>query len=326
MIPTEGAVGKPMARSSLGGTLSVSQLGTERIGVNRMNDNTAQGTSSAEPPVHGAPVLASSSDTAVAALTQWAKERKKWLETLVFQATNLRRKLAGSELDVVYDMLRAECGLKPAGGTVTATAQLSVKPTPGFQRLTLKELSKVENVNALVGGQRLIFHDKLTIFFGENGSGKSGYARVMKRMSGARSAEEIIPNVLAPSVGPPSAEVTYRLDLNEGTLVWGNELGIEPLVAMQVFDGRAASIHLDDDLTYSYTPRELDSFDYVQDGLERIHERLAAEAAEKRDAVTGYVNALQPGSVIFRIATDAGLSDHVARGHTFCQTERKRTR
>ncbi len=278
-----------------------------------MNDNAEQGTTPAEPPIQGTPTLAPSADTAVAALTQWAKEKRKWLETLVFQATNLRRNLSDSELDVVYDMLQAECGLKPAGVTVTAAAQPSAKPTPGFQSLSLKELSKVENVNALAGGQRLIFDDKLTIFFGENGCGKSGYVRVMKRMSGARSAEEIIPNVSAPSPGPPKAEVTYRLDHKEETLAWNNELGIEPFVAMQVFDDRAASIHLDDDLTYSYTPRELDSFDYVEDGLERIHEKLAAEAGEKREAVAGYVNALQPGSAIFRIVTETGISDHVAQ-------------
>jgi energy-coupling factor transporter ATP-binding protein EcfA2 len=278
-----------------------------------MNDNVEHGTSSFDTPIPGTPATASSADTAVAALTQWAKEKRKWLETLVFQATNLRRNLSESELTVVYGMLQTESGLTPSGSATAPTPQTSARATAGFQSLSLKELSRIENVNALAAGQRLIFHDKLTIFFGENGSGKSGYARIMKRMSGARSAEDIIPNVFGSNPGSPSAEITYRLDLKEETLVWSDELGIEPLIAMQVFDGRAASIHLDDDLAYSYTPRELDSFDYVQDGLERIGDKLASEAAEKRAAVTGYVNALQPGSVIFTIATDTAVNDRAAR-------------
>src|SRR5262245_8335403 len=42
---------------------------------------------------------------------------------------------------------------------------------------TLLQLSDLCNVNALVSGQTLTFGPQITVVFGANGSGKSGYAR-----------------------------------------------------------------------------------------------------------------------------------------------------
>ena len=182
-----------------------------------------------------------------------------------------------------WTTLEVESGLKESSTLLSgAVVRPTVNAVADFQTLSLKELSHVEGVNALASGQRLVFHEKLTIFFGENGSGKSGYARVLKRIAGARGAEELIPNVFVSSSAPPRAEVVYALDQQEKTLTWNNESGKEPLSAIRVFDGRAAAIHLDEDLSYSYIPRELDSFDYVQDALERVRKRLESSAIRIR--------------------------------------------
>jgi energy-coupling factor transporter ATP-binding protein EcfA2 len=265
-----------------------------------------------------------SAQAVAAALTTWAKERRRWLETLVFQATNFRRDLTDSEIEVVYDILEVECGLKESSSVPGPVAHPVVGATPGFRVLSLKELSEVENVNALVGSQRLIFHEKLTIFFGENGCGKSGYARILKWIAGARGADELISNVFVPGPGPPKARVVYSLDRHEEAFSWNNERGVDPLSAIQAFDGRAAAIHLDEDLAYSYSPRELDSFDYVQNALERIHKRLEADTSRIREAVAGFVNGLTPGSMVFRVAMADNIKDHAAhaaRLGRLCESE-----
>jgi energy-coupling factor transporter ATP-binding protein EcfA2 len=276
-----------------------------------MNDHATPGYPSSPVQATPSPHSDFSAQAVGTALGAWALG-KRWLEVLVFQATNLRRDLSDSELEVVYDMLEVECGLKESSLLPTPAVRPVASTTPGFQTLSLRELSDVSNVNALVAGQRLIFHEQLTIFFGENGCGKSGYARVLKRIAGARGAEELIPNVFLPNPGPPKAKVSYKLDQCEQTLSWDNDSGIDPLSAMQVFDDRAAAIHLDEDLAYSYTPRELDSFDYVQDALERIRERLESDVRLIRQAVTGFVNTLKPGSMVFRVATANDIKDHAA--------------
>ena len=85
-----------------------------------------------------------------------------------------------------------------------------------------------------------------------------------------------------------------------------------PLSAIRVFDGRAAAIHLDEDLSYSYIPRELDSFDYVQYALERVRKRLESSAIRIRHTATEFPNSLRPGSMAFRVVTADSVADHAA--------------
>ena len=54
----------------------------------------------------------------------------------------------------------------------------------------------VKNVNRLRSDERLTFGaDGVTVVFGFNGSGKSGYARLIKQMVRTRHREEILPDV-----------------------------------------------------------------------------------------------------------------------------------
>ena len=52
-----------------------------------------------------------------------------------------------------------------------------------------------DGVNALKPGSQIDFASGVTIIFGENGSGKSGFVRVLKRAAGVRTAEDILHNV-----------------------------------------------------------------------------------------------------------------------------------
>ncbi len=45
----------------------------------------------------------------------------------------------------------------------------------------LKEIRNVQNVNALVQDQRIAVDPGLTIVYGENGTGKSGYVRLLNK-------------------------------------------------------------------------------------------------------------------------------------------------
>jgi predicted ATPase len=62
-------------------------------------------------------------------------------------------------------------------------------------------LRELIGVNALASDQRLSFGTPgLTIVYGDNGSGKSGYARVLKAALGPHVREEILRHV-APRAG-----------------------------------------------------------------------------------------------------------------------------
>ena len=66
-------------------------------------------------------------------------------------------------------------------------------PQPGAERepVTLRSLMHHAGVNALAQDQTIRFGPHLTVVYGANAAGKSGYTRILKRACRARGAEEI---------------------------------------------------------------------------------------------------------------------------------------
>lgn len=61
--------------------------------------------------------------------------------------------------------------------------------------LLLSKIEDVEGVNALVEKQLIEFGPNLTVLYGGNGSGKSGYVRLLKKAFYSKAPEEILPNI-----------------------------------------------------------------------------------------------------------------------------------
>ncbi len=70
--------------------------------------------------------------------------------------------------------------------------QVDAKP---LEAVRLESLTIGAGVNAIKEGAQINFASGVTVVFGENGSGKSGFVRVLKRAAGLRTAEDILPNV-----------------------------------------------------------------------------------------------------------------------------------
>lgn len=65
--------------------------------------------------------------------------------------------------------------------TELAAAQIAAPPVPN-RLVQITSIKNLHNVNALAEGQSLpIAPTGLTIIYGENGAGKSGYSRVLKK-------------------------------------------------------------------------------------------------------------------------------------------------
>ncbi len=138
-----------------------------------------------------------------------------------------------------------------------------------LEPVCLGSLKIEDGVNALKPGSEIVFAPGVTVIFGENGAGKSGFVRVLKRAAGVRSAEDILPNIRNDKQSTPSGSFTTTVGETEQTISWKNEFGVAPLNRVSIFDARGARLHVEDDLTYVYTPGELTLFPLVQDAIER---------------------------------------------------------
>ncbi len=195
----------------------------------------------------------------------WAKKLPPW------QSDALRRiftsdKLSARDEEEILDMLLVAHkvpGANTSGPAPVPFSEIVQESTAPARRVLLRELHSVVGVNALIPGQSIKFAlDGLTVIYGENGAGKSGYARVLKHACHAREkAEPILADVRQQKKIKPSATIEISVDEDEIAMRW--TAGAPPsdiLAEIAVFDSHCARVFIDDANEAVYLPYGLDVF------------------------------------------------------------------
>ena len=212
-----------------------------------------------------------------ALLPKWANDQDGWCRTIADDV--LRSKVQPSDLDIDRYLKLLLSEKKLSEETFHPVPKIEEKQLTAnpLEPVRLDSLKVGDGVNALKPGTQIDFAPGVTVIFGENGSGKSGFVRVLKRAAGVRTAEEILHNVRGDKRPSPTATFTLTVANVPLTVQWTNGFGIAPLNRVGIFDLRGARLHVEDDLTYVYTPGELTLFPLVQGAVERL--RTALDAA-----------------------------------------------
>lgn len=243
-----------------------------------------------------------------ALLPRWANNHDGWCRAIA--ADILKSKIQASDLDVdrYLKLLLSEKKLSDEDfKTVPNIEEKELDANP-LEPVSLGSLKIEGGVNALKPGAEIGFAPGVTVIFGENGAGKSGFVRVLKRAAGVRTAEDILPNVLADKRPKPSASFTASIGSTSQAIAWKNEFGIAPLNRVSVFDARGARLHLEDDLTYVYTPGELTLFPLVQNAIERVRMALDAAITARTPGANAILNSFDRSSSIYPIIETLGAA------------------
>jgi hypothetical protein len=155
----------------------------------------------------------------------WSKGLPAWQQDAIARIY-ANRTLEAGDLEDLYALAKTAAGIedpKKRVPTAIDDAQIAAPsdPTRLVQLLAIKELA---NVNALAAGGNLpIAETGLTVIYGENGAGKSGYSRILKHACRARDQREaILPDakVDPAKVGKPSAKFEVAIDGAKSDLAW----------------------------------------------------------------------------------------------------------
>jgi energy-coupling factor transporter ATP-binding protein EcfA2 len=150
--------------------------------------------------------------------------------------------------------------------------------------VAITAISEVKNVNAIVSPNPLIFKEEgLTIIYGDNGAGKSGYVRILKDVCRARSVDKrILPNIFQSATGSlPSAKIFYKNGTTDGDFDWEKgKPGPQELVCVNVFDASCATLYVDEENKIVYMPLGLDVFDKLAKACDEIKAKLISEKGQ----------------------------------------------
>lgn len=211
----------------------------------------------------------------------WSLSRPLW------QRDALRRlvtkgDLEESDLGELAALAKAAHGL--ADNREGAPLEEQHLPTrgPGLEDVTLASVTHHSGVNALAPGQTIRFGPSLTVVYGNNAAGKSGYSRILKRACRARGAEEILGNVLGDSSpSRPSATIRFSVGEEGGEHEWrdqgasGGALG-----RVSVFDSHCAAVYITEKTDVAFRPFGLDLFDKLSYACEKVRGILEKERGE----------------------------------------------
>ena len=116
-------------------------------------------------------------------LAIWANEKDEWVRSLVGEIIQSGAPASETQVDSAYELFRQEKGLDER--TLESVESLGTDATidETSPPLSISSLSEVQGVNALVPGSVIEPHAGLTIIYGENGTGKTGYARILKALA-----------------------------------------------------------------------------------------------------------------------------------------------
>ncbi len=191
-----------------------------------------------------------------------------------------------------------------------------VPPAPGKfsgvpeTKMSVKLLSidDVKNANIIKSGQIQPFAESgVTVLYGGNGSGKSGYSRILKLACKARDKDELIlPNVFEKSPsGPPTATLKIKQDNKPKDIVWiqGTEAD-SILTNITVFDGRCARVITDDRNEIAYLPYGADVFQKTAELIQRVKADVEAEITEQVAIQDSAVVADTPSGIFLKALSE----------------------
>ena len=207
----------------------------------------------------------------------WSNDRPAW------QRDALRRLVVQGELSAYdIDQLTALCKDSSLASDPLAEGHINAQRT-GAPTVALKNMRGVQNVNALAEGQTLTFVPKgVTIIYGDNGAGKSGYVRILKNACRARTVrgrqEAILPNIYTAQPGPQRAELEYHAGAQTQKAEWKNGEPTDDLLSeISVFDSRTANVHVEETNDLAYTPYPMKLLERLVNACKAVKDKIDDE-------------------------------------------------
>ena len=207
-------------------------------------------------------------------LERWFAERPAWMRDAVRRLLQKGR-LGEDDIKQLVQLCKAEAGIHegehPSSDSVTPV-RVSFQEAPKKSTLRLLSIFDLKGINALAPRKPLMFDGgPLTVVYGLNASGKSGYIRVLKHASGQRKPSPLHTDVFSTDKGIQSCKFRCEIDGAAKELDWNLSKGpLDELRELQVYDSNCASIYINEENEASYEPLELVLFTQLTEACGRV--------------------------------------------------------
>ncbi|MDT2488866.1 AAA family ATPase [Enterococcus avium] len=211
-------------------------------------------------------------------IVKWIKQQPYWqqyLGNLIFSNGNLNDEV----LETVYSIFKKESGL------VEQPLQKEDLPflikrelNESVERYTWNGVSSITGVNALSSKEYLGIGSQITLIYGENGTGKSGYTRLLNNAFLSRGDKNIISNIYN-NINEEVSATFYFTDQTgkQISINFPKEKNRSLFNGVAVFDTVSAMTYLTKENEISFAPIEFGFFEDFMTGFVYVKNSLEAD-------------------------------------------------
>lgn len=208
-------------------------------------------------------------------IVTWLHTRPDWQ-----QEAALRILTHGTLTDIDIADLVASCKTED-GQKVTKTRKFptlssEVAKEKEVRLVSIGEICGIEN---LAPRKPLTFGDgNLAVIYGNNGSGKSGYTRILKRVCGKPNTAELRPNVYGDPPSKRCCKIKFRTGGTEQSIDWSAmDEPIQSLLPVDIFDADCGRLYLSKESEATYIPPAVVLFDEMVQACAVVKQQLETE-------------------------------------------------
>lgn len=229
----------------------------------------------------------------------WAEGVGNWAKLLVQKVVQREGGLSEDERSEIYAAFLHDLGLGEEG-----------KETPEITRPTFSaseadiELVKISNifgVNRLASGQSLEFSPNMTVVYGENGTGKTGYGRVLKNFGYCYDAvTNIHPDVNGDCDCKQSALIDYNAGGSNKIFTWDGVNKCIDLTGISFFNNNCVHLSLDSERNLLVSPIGFHLFTVLTDELDDLS-KLHKSKINSTDTFLSWEENLHEGTEVQKL-------------------------
>lgn len=209
-------------------------------------------------------------------LWDWAGSNN-WAKLLVQKIVSTENSLMNNEREEIFKYFLQGIGLETGLPDLLITKPIYY---PQTKQVELVSLSDVKGVNKLAEDQIIDFSPNITVIYGENGTGKTGYGRILKALGFSYDRNNKIYSNIFGISEQQTAKIKYKANNIENTFSWSGNNRNEDLESISVFNNNCVQISLDGSRQLIVSPIGFHLFNLISFELVELENLYKAKKCE----------------------------------------------
>jgi len=210
-------------------------------------------------------------------LLKWSTDRPAWQRDALRRLV-LNGDLSDDDIRALTDICKSAHGLAEQQDIAPLTKEHVPEKIAGSVPVSLVSIFHHRGVNALAEDQTLKLAPSLTVVYGDNAAGKTGYIRILKSACRARGQEQILGNVVSGTAPlSPVVSIKYKVGTEPQPREWAGSGEDEFISRVSVFDTQCAAVYLTEKTDVAFRPFGLDLFDKLVRTCKAVRANLESE-------------------------------------------------